>query len=177
VVGDVESLPTREGGFDAVVSGLVLNFLAEPDRAVAMMRQRLRPKGRVAAYVWDYAHGMAVLRYFWEEAVAADPSARDLDEGRRFPLCNPDALAALFARAGLRDVETRALVIDTRFTDFDEYWTPFLGGTGPAPAYLGALDSNSRENLRTQLEEKLPTADDGSIGLTARAWAVSGVAP
>ena len=35
VVGDARALPFGDGEFDAAVSGLVLNFVPEPHRAVA----------------------------------------------------------------------------------------------------------------------------------------------
>lgn len=177
VVGGVEDLPTREDGFDAIVSGLVLNFIPEPDHAVASMLQRVRPKGFVGAYVWDYERGMAFLRYFWDEAVAMDPSARDLDEGHRFPLCHPDALASLFGRVGLRKVKTRTLEIQINFADFNDYWKPFLGGTGPAPAFIASLDSDRRKHLRNRLKQRLPAKADGSISIRARAWAIRGFSP
>src|SRR5262249_38077625 len=101
VVAGAETLPCRDGGFDAVVSGLVLNFLPDPGHAVASMRARLRPAGTVCAYVWDYAGGMEFLRFFWEEAVASDPRAAALDERRRFPLCEAPALSSLFRPAAL----------------------------------------------------------------------------
>jgi len=177
MVASTEDLPEREENFDAVVSGLVLNFLSEPDRAIASMSDRLRPEGFVAAYVWDYAGELEFLRYFWHEAAAMDPSATDLDEGNRFPLCEPDALSSLFRRVGLHDVETRALEIETYFVDFGDYWRPFLGGTGPAPAFLVSLDPGRRALLRNRLQHRLPVASDGSIRLRARAWAVRGFVP
>lgn len=148
VVTGAEALPHREGGFDAIVSGLVLNFLPDPGQAVASVRERLRPGGTVAACVWDYAEGMEFLRPFWEEAVASDPRAAPLDEGRRFPLCRTAALASLFRAGGLAQVETEPLEIPTDFVTFDDYWTPFLRGTGPAPSYVASLDPLSRELLR-----------------------------
>ncbi len=33
--------------------------------------------------------------------------------------------------------------ITTRFRNFEEYWTPFPGGQGPAPAYAMSLDETS----------------------------------
>ena len=170
-----EALPRRDGGFDAVVSGLVLNFLPDPAQAVASIRERLRPGGIVAAYVWDYAEGMECLRCFWDEAVALDPRAADLDEGRRFPLCRPPALASLFRAAGLAQVETHLLEIPTDFATFDDYWTPFLRGTGPAPSYVASLEPPSRELLRERLSRRLHAGSDGRIRLRARAWAVRGV--
>jgi len=176
MVADAEALPRRTEGFDAVVSGLVLNFLPAPQAVVASFRERLRRAGLCAAYVWDYADGMEFLRYFWEEAVLSDGRAASLDEGRRFPLCQPSALASLFKTAGFAQVETHALEISTDFTTFDDYWAPFLSGTGPAPSYVSTLDPHARELLRGRLEQRLRTRSDEVIRLRARAWAVRGIA-
>ena len=170
-VADARALPFEASGFDAVVSGLVLNFVPEPERAVAEIARVVSPGGTVGVYVWDYADGMQLIRRFWDAAIALDPSAPDLDEGRRFPLCqSSDALAAAFS--DFADVEPRAITVTTRFVDFDDYWSPFLGGQGPAPSYVSGLDEERRAALRERLRATLPTTDDGSIALTARAWAV-----
>jgi hypothetical protein len=138
------------------------------------MARAVRREGIVAAYVWDYAGEMQLMRRFWDAAVALDPAALDKDEGWRFPVCRPEPLAALFEGAGLAAVEHRAIDVPTVFRDFDDYWQPFLGGQGPAPAYCTALPEDRRDALREQLRATLPTAPDGSIPLTARAWAVKG---
>ena len=176
-VGDARELPVADGEADAAVAGLVLNFVPEPERAVAEMRRVLRPGGLAAAYVWDYAERMQLMRYFWDSAAALDPEAAKLDEGPRFPLCHPDALAALFEGAGLEAVETRSVEVPTVFDDFDDYWSPFLGAQGPAPAYVATLSDDARTELRDELQGRLPVADDGSISLVARAWAVRGRTP
>jgi len=175
--GDACSLPVRTGAVEYVVSGLVLNFLPDPARGVAEMARVCRAGGTVAAYVWDYVEGMPLIRLFWDAAVAVDPAAAQLDEGRRFPLCRPDRLAELFALAGLTRVETTALTVPTRFQDFDDYWTPFLGGQGPAPGYCAGLSEDAQRRLRDRLRSAVPAAGDGSITLTARAWAVRGAVP
>jgi SAM-dependent methyltransferase len=175
-VGDARNLPVGDGEFDAVVSGLMLNFVPDQPKATAEMRRAARPSGAVAVYVWDYAGDMQLMRRFWDAAVALDPKARDLDEGVRFPVCRPDALAALFTAAGLRDVTTRAIDVPTVFADFDDYWSPFLGGQGPAPGYCMSLPETARAALRERLRSSLPTGSDGSISLMARAWAVRGTA-
>ena len=176
-VGDAQALPVPAGGFDAVVSGLVLNFVPDPARMVAEMARAARPGGLVALYVWDYRAGMELIRRFWDAARALDPAAAALDEGIRFPICAPAPLAALFAAAGLRGVATRAIDVPTRFRDFEDYWRPFLGGQGPAPAYAASLPEDRRSALRELIRGALPAASDGSIGLTARAWAVRGSRP
>jgi SAM-dependent methyltransferase len=173
-VADAAALPAMSGSVDYVVSGLMLNFLPDPARAVAEMTRACRPGGVVAAYVWDYAVGMQPIRVFWDAAVAIDPAAAELDEGRRFPLCRPDRLAALFERAGLARVDTTSLSVPAVFGDFEDYWTPFLGGQGPAPTYCVKLSRNARQELRDRLRTSLPGSADGSIPLSARAWAVRG---
>jgi SAM-dependent methyltransferase len=175
-VGDARSLPVADGAFDAVVSGLVLNFVPDQGKAAAELRRATRPGGIVAVYVWDYAGEMQLIRRFWDAAVALNPAARHLDEGPRFPLCRPDALCALFAAAGLRDLDTRAIDVPTVFADFDDYWSPFLGGTGPAPSYCMSLPEPARTALRDRIRTSLPPDRDGKIRLLARAWAVRGLA-
>jgi hypothetical protein len=137
---------------------------------------RVAKSGRVAAaYVWDYAEGMAMMRYFWDAATALDPAAADLDEGRRFPLCRPEPLRELWTDAGLDNVSVQAIEVSAVFADFDDYWRPFLGGQGPAPGYVMSLTEEHRRALRDLLRVRLPSAVDGSIQLTARAWAVRGM--
>ena len=174
-VGDAQMLPVEDGTFDAAVSGLVLNFVPEPQRMVAEMARAVRAGGVVAIYVWDYAGKMQLMRHFWNAAVALDPGAFNLDEGWRFPICHPERLAARFHAAGLKDVAVRAIDIDTDFRDFDDYWGPFLGGQAPAPSYAMSLTEERRVALRERIRNSLPFALDGSIPLVARAWAVRGV--
>jgi SAM-dependent methyltransferase len=174
-VGDARALRAPTAAFDAVVSGLVLNFVPEPEKAVSEMARVARPDGVVAAYVWDYAEGMRMMRHFWDAAGALDPGARELDEGRRFPLCKPEPLADLFWRAGLGEVEARAIDVPTVFRDFEDYWSPFLGGQAPAPGYAMSLGEEQRAALRERIRAGLPTNAEGEHHLFARAWAVRGV--
>jgi hypothetical protein len=83
-------------------------------------------------------------------------------------------LRELFIGAGLADVVVGSVDVPTVFADFDDYWSPFLGGTGPAPAYVATLRDAERLALRESLHDRLPVRDDGSIPLTARAWTVRG---
>jgi SAM-dependent methyltransferase len=175
-VGDAMRLPFANGRFDAVVSGLVLNFLPDARTAVTEMARVTRPGGGVASYVWDYGGEMQMMRRFWDTAVELDPAAAAHDEGRRFGVAHPDRLRAVAEAAGLDAVEARPIDISTRFRNFYDYWTPFLGGVGPAPTYLATLSEERQAALRERIRGRLPAAPDGSITLMARAWAVRGVA-
>jgi SAM-dependent methyltransferase len=167
-------LPALDGGFDVVASSLVLNFLPRPVDSLRQMRDACKPGGRVAACVWDYSGGMELLRHFWDAAIASVPDASAHDEARRFPLCTPAALKEAFAAAELADVTVGALTIPTVFSSFEDYWTSFVDGPGPAPSYLSSLPPSARQSVATALRARLPASDDGSISRQARAWAVRG---
>lgn len=171
----IDALPRRAGGYDAVVSSLVLNFLPDPVEGLARMRETCAQHGCVAACVWDYSEGMEFLRLFWDAAVSLDPEARVQHEGIRFPLCQRAPLRAAFLQAGLEDVVVEALTIRTRFPSFDDYWQPFVNGPGPAPTYVASLSDAHREELAQLLRARLPQAGSGTIDLPARAWAAKGV--
>ena len=172
--GNATAIPLDDASMDATVSGLVLNFVPEPAAALAEMKRVTAAGGTVAAYVWDYAGKMELMRYFWDAAVAQDPAAAKLDEGARFPMCRPDALEKLFTGAGLAGVEVKAIDIPTVFASFDDYWQPFQGGQGPAPAYAMSLGEAARSALRERIRGRIPVRATGSIALTARAFAVRG---
>ncbi len=176
-VGDGTHLPYPKARFDAAVSGLVLNFVEPPINMVREMHRVVRPGGRVALYVWDYANRMEIIRHFWDAAVAQNPlRAGRLDEGRRFPVCQVAKLEELFRSAGLKDIRTDQIDQPAPFRDFDDYWNPFLGGQGPAPTYLLSLPPNEQVDLRERVRKRLPIAKDGKFLLTARAFAVQGKA-
>lgn len=175
-VGRADALPLEAGEADAVVSGLVLNFVPDVPAALADAIRVTRPGGTVAAYVWDYAGRMELMRRFWDAAVDLDPDAHELDEGVRFPLCAPDRLAAAWINAGLANVLVMAIDVPTRFADFDDFWEPFTVDIAPAPGYASRLSPERREALRERLRATLPTGPEGTIDLIARAWAIRGQA-
>jgi len=175
VVAGADALPIESGAVDIAVSGLALNFMAEPVEVIREWRRVVRPNGIISAYVWDYAGRMEFIRTFWDAATSLDPSAAALDEGRRFPLCSPASLSSLFARGGLRKVRTWAVEVATEFRDFDDYWSPFLAGQGPAPTYVSSLGEDGTAALRESIRARLDNGSGGPIRMVARAWSVRGV--
>ncbi len=173
-VGEALSLPMDDSSVDMTVSGLVLNFIPEPEKALAEMRRVTTIGGTVAGYIWDYAGKMEFLNHFWDVAIELNPGASGHHEKLRFASSNAEELTAVFIRSGIVDVEAGPIEITTNFADFDDYWKPFLGGQGPAPTYVSNLKATERDELRDALMNRLPIKQDGSIQLSARAWAVKG---
>jgi len=173
-IAGIGDLPVREDGYDAVVSGLALNFFPDCAGAVREQLAAVRPGGTVGALVWDYSDGMEFLRHFWDAAAVVDPKAAEVDEARRFPICRPEPLKSLFESSGAENVRVESIVIPTVFPDFNSYWSPFLGNAGPAPRFVSSLTEERRDALARVLQDRLPVNAEGAIELKARAWAVAG---
>jgi SAM-dependent methyltransferase len=171
-LGTAAKIPLDDSSVDMVVSGLVLNFVPDPNATLIEMSRVTDNRGIIAAYVWDYAGKMEFMRIFWDAVTELNPDAARLDEGLRFPICSPEVLMDTFTQAGLDGAEVTAIDTPTPFASFEDYWQPFLGGQGPGPAYVMALDAVSRERLRERLRQRLPVEGVGSIALIARAWAI-----
>jgi SAM-dependent methyltransferase len=165
-----EELPWADGSFDAVLSQLVLNFVADADAAVAEMRRVAAPGAILASCTWDYAGGMRMLHTFWDAAAELDPQAPD-EANMRYR--TEEELASLWERGGLTDVETGPLEVEVTYDGFDDYWEPFTLGVGPAGTYCASLDPEQREALRTGCFNRLGSPA-GAFSLTARAFAVRG---
>jgi SAM-dependent methyltransferase len=176
-VGDAQQLRFLDGRFDRTLSLLALNFVPDPARALDEMIRVTRSGGTVAAAVWDYGREMQPLRVFWDEALALNPAARTRDE-RQMPLCRPGELGALWRNRHLDETCEASLTIQTPFSSFEDYWSPFLEGQGPAGAYVATLAPDERDALRLRLRRRLiGEGADCPIVLRARAWAVRGIVP
>ena len=171
-LGSADDTGLPDGAADVVVAGLVLNFVPDVAAALAEWRRVLAPGGVVGAYVWDYVRGMGFIRRFWDAAVAVDPGAAALDQGGQAGISAAGRLEAAFRAAGFVTVEAGVIAIPTVFTDFDDLWLPFLGGTGGAPGYVATLDVVHRDAIREQLRRSIAAEPDGSIHFEARAWTV-----
>ena len=173
-VAAAEALPFPDGSFDAVLSQLVVNFMADAEAGVREMARVAQPGGAVAGCVWDYAGGMTLLRAFWDAAREVDPvGAGRADEGVAMPWCREGDLEGLWSAAGLGDVRGTALEVEAAYEDFDDLWSPLPAGVGPAGAWCASLTPEHREALKAALRRRLDVGD-GPFSLTARAWAVVG---
>lgn len=170
-VADALKLPAADADIDVVASALVFNFIPDRPAALAEMQRVLKPNGLLSFYVWDYpGEGIGFITAFWKAAAQLDAQAAALTEGKRFPYCTQDGLAAICRDAGLSSVTVEPIETDITFPDFDAFWQPFTLGAGPAPGYYAGLTAAQQAALKARLAEDLGT--DGPIRFDARAWAV-----
>ena len=174
---DAQDLPFPDDSFDRCLSLLVINFIPNPQAAMREMFRVTRPKGFVAAAVWDYGGGMEMLRSLWDMAVELDPSAETLHE-RNMPYCHEGELSELWIESGFVGVEETTLDATVTFDSFDDYWEPFLAGVGPSGAYVSSLTAEQQAKLREQIRRNLaPAGENLPITTEVRAWAVRGSVP
>jgi SAM-dependent methyltransferase len=178
-VAEAGGLPYPDGSFAGAAAQLVLNFVGDPDRAVAEMRRAVRQGDAVAAAVWDFRGGLVYQRLLWDTAAGVDAGAGAArDRLFSHPLTLPDGLVDLFRRGGLVDVARASLTIRMDFASFDDYWTPLLGGQGPFGGFIGALAPDRRLRIEELVRAAyLSGAPDGPRSLTATAWAARGIVP
>lgn len=172
-IADARSIPFDDGNFDVAVSGLVLNFIPDRERAVSEMRRVVRRAGTVAAYVWDFARGGSAAQHL-------DSAIKELEgPGYRRTELNAEStteenLKSLFERGGLTDVETRAIEISVRFHDFDDYWHSNVTFTSPIGNFIKGLAEEKRQRLIQLVRARLPIDGQGAISYMARVNAVRG---
>lgn len=176
VVASAETLPFAAGTFDVVLSQLVVNFMADAEAGVREMARVTRPGGVVASCVWDYAGEMTLLRAFWDAAREVDPErGAAADEGVVMRWCAEGELAALWQAAGLSEPRSAPLVTRATYADFEDLWAPLPTGVAPSGAFCRSLEPDRRAALHDAFRRRLGVAD-GPFELTARAWAVAGIA-
>jgi SAM-dependent methyltransferase len=176
VVAAAEALPFADDTFDATLSQLVLNFMHEALAGLREMVRVTRPGGIVASCVWDYAGEMTLLRAFWDSAREVDPArAAAVDEGVVMRWCSERDLAELWRAARLHDVRSSPLVVSAAYSDFEDLWAPLPTGIAPSGAFCASLDEERRAALHGAYRDRLGVGD-GPFELSARAWAVTGIA-
>lgn len=170
VKGDAQDLPYTDNSFDAAVMALVINFIPDPQRAVAEMARVLRPGGTASAYIWDIEGGgftmepiRQALRSFGVDAPVTAPH-----KARR------DFMQATWENAGFDKIETTRFTVELVYPDFEDFWGASTGIPNSVAKAVKELDESQVAKLRNLLQQSLPPAEDGTIRYTAAVNAVRG---
>ena len=169
-LGSAESLPWRDGEFDAALAQLVLTFMADADRAVSEMARVTRPGGVVAACMWASDEGMQLLHSI---RAAAEKLGKPM---HKVAYQTREEVSALFERSPLENIEISALRPTAAYADFEDYWTSVLGAPGNVGKYLGTLSDAERGRLGDECFAVVGKPS-GAFELGGKAWAARGTAP
>jgi ubiquinone/menaquinone biosynthesis C-methylase UbiE len=173
-VAPAESLPFEDASFDAALSQLVLNFMADTEAGVAELARVTRPGGVVASCVWDYAEGMTLLRAFWDAAREVEPERGGAaDEAVTMRSLDEAELAELWHGAGLEDVRTDRLLAHATYDGFEALWEPLTTGMAPSGAFCVSLEPPARAALHDAFRRRLGAGDE-PFTIDAVAFAVAG---
>jgi ubiquinone/menaquinone biosynthesis C-methylase UbiE len=168
--GDAMALPYADASFDVAVMPLVIFFVPDPAKGVAEMARVVAPGGLVTAYAWDMPGGgfpYHTIQAEMRELGFAAPKAPSPEASKE------EMLRQLWTGAGLTAVETRRIVVERTFADFDDYWATILGGPS-IRAGLAAVRPDQVEKLKARMRGLLPVDTTGRITYGAVANAVKG---
>lgn len=166
--GVAEELPLPDRAVDLAVAQLVVHFMRDPVAGLREMARVTRPGGIVTASVWDWAGGRGPLSLFWEAAQSVTPGTVD-ESG--LPGAREGDLQRLMLEAGLGDVTSGELTARARYESFEEWWTPYTLGVGPAGDHVAALSNGARAALAEACRKRLP---DAPFEMAATAWLATG---
>jgi SAM-dependent methyltransferase len=169
-----EHLPYADATFDILAAQLVVPFIPDAVAAAAEFARVTVRGGTIGVAIWDLERGMEMLRSFWDAALSLDPSAPD--ELRTLATGREGDVSAWLDRAGLEDVTESMIVVRSAYSGFDELWSGFLGGIGPAGTYCVGLPEDRRAAVRGAMFERIGSPS-GSFTLDAVARVGRGVRP
>jgi ubiquinone/menaquinone biosynthesis C-methylase UbiE len=170
--GNALALPYADASFDIAVMALVIFFVPEPAKGVTEMARVVRPGGLVTSYSWDILGGGFPVALLQEEMRAMDmptPLPPSVEASQH------DALVALWADAGLGDIEVRKIAVEQTYANFESFWSN-MSSFGSAGAIAKLADAE-RAELKNRVFARLPPAADGSVTSSASAFAIRGRKP
>ena len=117
--GDAMSLQCVDNSMDIATMALVLFFVPDPENALAEMKRVVKPRGIIAAYVWDIFGGGMPLA----------PLHRELQKRKieyqlppKAEVSKKDELKRLWNDTDLKLIECKQISVTRQFENFEEFW-------------------------------------------------------
>jgi ubiquinone/menaquinone biosynthesis C-methylase UbiE len=173
-VGNAESLPFADAGFDIATMALVITFIPDPAKALGELTRVVKPGGTIATYVWDFLNGGSPQQPLREAVeamgVAVPPTVGHTNSTRQ-------RLDEIFKAASLVQVATRLIEIEVSYPDFATYWSSQTALANSIVQHLRAMKDPDVERVKACLRKQVPTDPAGRIAYKAWASAARGCVP
>ena len=159
---DAEQLELADASVDGVLNRFGYILRGDPPPALREIRRVLRPGGRLAFAVWaarELNPWMTVPADVMVERGHLHPP--DEAERRLSARRNPESIARLLEEAGFGEPEIEELAVAYRFADAEELWLFVSELRGPVALALDRLPEEERGEIRQEVENRTPRADNG----------------
>jgi ubiquinone/menaquinone biosynthesis C-methylase UbiE len=145
-IGDIRSIPAKDGEFDAAFCDKVLIHAGPPKSAVGEMVRVTRAGGRVGAIEWlpffvvsaSQRAGLDAFNSIFRKAV--------------YDYFVSSNLARHFRAAGLKDVKTEALLAHTDNLDAHPFWRTFIVEQMPMFVHVGLIEEAAAQAFLADIE-------------------------
>jgi SAM-dependent methyltransferase len=166
--GDAENLPFDSDRFDALVMGLCLHHLPNPERGIAEAFRVLRPGGYFAATVWAKPEDNPAFRIVMG-AIERHGDKVELPPGPPlFRFADHDEARRALLAAGFVEPRTRLVPQYWRHAAPDQLFDAFNEGAVRATAMVRAQPERLRQRIKQAVrEEVLALAQDGVYVIAA----------
>jgi SAM-dependent methyltransferase len=170
--GHAETLPFADSSFDVATMALVIFFVPDPVKGIGEMVRVVRQGGTVATYAWDLPRGGFPFEAIWDEtrSLGVTPNQPPSADVSRM-----EAMLDLWTSAGLDAVETKEIVVQRTFENFDDFWA--ISTAGSIGDRIARVPASDLDVLKARVRARLPVHATGSITFSARANAAKGRVP
>jgi ubiquinone/menaquinone biosynthesis C-methylase UbiE len=150
--GRAEALPFADGAFDLALCQFALMFFTDRRAALAEMHRVLKDGGRVTLSVFRQieCHPFYVALNASIEQRLGTPGVADI-----FALGDVDALRALLADAGFREIDFAPVTVTARFPDPELFITGEIDVDTAAIPAMQHLDAAARQELTAVIRDDM----------------------
>lgn len=156
---DAENIDLEPASVDGVLCKWTYMLLENPQAALRETRRVLRPGGRLVFSVWDTPD-----KNPWINVIARQlgrmgrVEVEDPTEPTGISyLADPSRREQMVSEAGFSVVETAAIPVRYRFSDFDDFWESRLRMSGSVAEEVSELSEEELKDLRRAVKESVET--------------------
>lgn len=159
--GDAASLPFDDAEFDLALCQQGLQFVPEPEAAIAEMARVLRPGGRVGLACWNGPHENIIAAAIGAAAEAIGWTSGAEGYARAFSMGDAERMEGLLVGAGLEPVDVSSREATSVWPDVPGWLSDFSKGP-PFIEDYEAADDATRTRFVTEALDRLERCSVGA---------------